>query len=55
MQMFPRSVIDVGGNAEYAIDCQVLSTYVHIGQAVHSSTSPEHFSEVHLYYKKYNY
>jgi len=55
MQMFPRCVIGVGGNTEYAIDCQALSMYVYIGQTVQSTTSPEHYSEVHLYYKKHNY
>jgi len=55
MQMFPRYVIGVGGNAEHAIDCQELSTYIYIGQTVQSTTSPEHFSEVHLCYKKHNY
>lgn len=54
MHMFPRCVIGVCGNAEYAIDCQALSTYVHFGQAVHSSPSPEHFIDVHLCYKKHN-
>jgi len=55
MQMFPRSEIGVGDNAESAIDNQALTTYVHIGQAVHFSTSPGHFSQVDLCYKKHNY
>jgi hypothetical protein len=55
MQMFPRCVISDGGNIEYAIDCQALSMFVYIGQAIQSTTSPEHYSEVHLCYKKYNY
>jgi len=53
--MFPRCVIGVVGNTEYVTDCQALSMYVYIGQTVQSTTSPEHYSEVHLYYKKHKY
>jgi hypothetical protein len=48
--MFPRRVIGVGGNTDYAIDCQALSMYVHIGQTVQSTTSPENYNEVHLWH-----
>jgi len=44
MQMFPRCVIGVSGIAEYAIDCQALSTYVYFGQTVQSTACPEHYS-----------
>jgi hypothetical protein len=54
MQMFPRCVIGVSDNTEYAIDCQALNTYVYTGQTVQSAPSPEHYKEVNLCHKKHN-